>query len=61
QRYEVLLGRESQGGASAEGQQPDLLGEGHYATVVRTAFVMGEDGQTDRLGIGLRFDQPLVL
>lgn len=58
QRYEVLLGRDSD-----DRQQPSLLGEGHYATVVRTQFHLGEygPGDGDRVGVGLRFDQPLVL
>jgi len=53
QRYEILLQREED-----DGQQSNLLGEGHYATVVRTRFLMGG---ADRVGVGLRFDQPLVL
>ncbi|HUU85897.1 MAG TPA: hypothetical protein VM243_20555 [Phycisphaerae bacterium] len=54
QRYEVLVG---QGEDCRE--QANLLGEGHYATIVRTEFVMNDDG--DRVGIGLRFDQPVIL
>ena len=53
QRYEILLGREEE-----DGRQSNLLGEGHYVTVVRTRFLIGE---SDRVGVGLRFDQPLVL
>ena len=54
QRYELLVGR----GDAPESKQ-DLVGEGRYATVVRTEFKMDEAG--DRVGVGLRFDQPLVL
>ena len=53
QRYEILLGREEE-----DGRQSTLWGEGHYVTVVRTRFLIGE---SDRVGVGLRFDQPLVL
>ena len=58
QRYEVLLGRQDQ-----DAPQSELLGEGHYATVVRTEFHMGTEDQPgrDHIGVGLRFDQPLVL
>ncbi|MFQ5489466.1 MAG: hypothetical protein ACE5GE_01985 [Phycisphaerae bacterium] len=54
QRYELLVGT-----GEAPGSGQDLVGEGHYATVVRTEFVMDEAG--DRVGVGLRFDQPLML
>jgi len=56
QRYEVLLGRG--GNPSAES---DFLGEGHYATVVRTQFLLDRPEGGDGMGIGLRFDQPVVL
>lgn len=54
QRYELLVGR-----GEAPDVEQDLVGEGHYATIVRTEFMMDEAG--DRVGVGLRFDQPLVL
>ncbi len=54
QRYEVLVGR-----GDSEAQQNSFLGEGHYATVVRTEFLIDDDG--DAVGVGLRFDQLLVL
>lgn len=54
QRYEVLVGR---GEGSTE--QGGFLGEGHYATVVRTEFLINDQG--DGVGVGLRFDQPVVL
>lgn len=56
QRYEVLLG-----GEGPDGQPTDLTGEGHYATVVRTEFLPDTQHQRGHLGVGLRFDQPLVL
>lgn len=57
QRYEVLVGAEE----SHDGQT-DLVGEGHYATVVRTKFLTGEGQHGDgHVGIGLRFDHPVVL
>ena len=54
QRYEILVGRGQDGG-----EQASLLGEGHYATIVRTEFLINDQG--DRVGVGLRFDQPVVL
>lgn len=54
QRYEVLVGRDDDGA-----RQSGFLGEGHYATVVRTEFLIDDDG--DAVGVGLRFDQLLVL
>ena len=54
QRYEVLVGRGEEGAGHG-----GLLGEGHYATIVRTEFLMNDQG--DQVGVGLRFDQPLVL
>ena len=54
QRYEVLMGKEED-----PGDQGGLTGEGHYATVVRTEFIMGDRG--DQVGVGLRFDQPVIL
>ncbi len=52
QRYELLVGE-------TDGSERHVVGEGHYATVVRTRFLMGEPG--DQVGVGLRFDQPVVL
>jgi hypothetical protein len=54
QRYEVLVGD-----AGADEHGPNMVGEGHYATVVRTRFL--NDGTSDQVGIGLRFDHPVVL
>jgi len=54
QRYEVLVGN----GQTAD-EQPNLVGEGHYATVVRTRLL--RVAGSDRIGLGLRFDQPVVL
>ncbi|MCH7814162.1 MAG: hypothetical protein IID40_09100 [Planctomycetes bacterium] len=56
QRYEVLLG-----GEGPDGEPTNLTGEGHYATVVRTEFLPDAQNQRGHLGVGLRFDQPLVL
>ena len=55
QRYELRL---AEPGASV-GMGPLLVDSGHYATVVRTQLHMGEEGD-HRIGVGLRFDQPLV-
>ena len=52
QRFEVMLR-----GAERLG---DLIGDGHYATVVRTEIVLDRGACQDRLGVGLRFDQPVV-
>ena len=54
QRYEVLL---SERGVEAS-QLAKLMGEGCYATVVRTDRPSSSEG--DVMGGGLRFDQPLV-
>jgi hypothetical protein len=54
QRYEVLVGRQED-----STEQGNFLGEGHYATVVRTEFLINDQG--DGVGVGLRFDQPVVL
>ncbi|MCP4247121.1 MAG: hypothetical protein GY778_08730 [bacterium] len=56
QRYEVLLG-----GEGPDGRPTDITGEGHYATVVRTEFLPDAHEEHRQLGVGLRFDQPLVL
>ncbi|MFH0981508.1 MAG: PilZ domain-containing protein [Planctomycetota bacterium] len=55
QRYEVLL---CQRGPDVE--SADLVGEGHYGTVVRTEIMLGGEGDDDRVGIGLRFDTPIA-
>jgi len=60
QRCELLLRNESRPGHG----QSEAAGEGHYATVVRTEMRVGQDqglDAEDSVGIGLRFDQPLVL
>ena len=54
QRYEICIGPES--GVEAV-RKP--VGEGHYATVVRTQMSIG--GHADHVKVGFRFDQPLVL
>lgn len=54
QRYELLVGERDD-----SGQDRGLTGAGHYATVVRTRFHLGKPG--DQVGVGLRFDQPIVL
>ena len=54
QRYELLVGEDD-----GAGSQRRVVGEGHYATVVRTRFLMDEPG--DQVAVGLRFDQPVVL
>jgi hypothetical protein len=54
QRYELLVGERDEAG-----QDRSLSGAGHYATVVRTQFLMADLG--DQVGVGLRFDQPIVL
>ena len=56
QRHEVLLRRAGPGGESC-----DLVGEGHYATVVRTEIMLGGEGEDDRIGVSLRFDTPIIL
>ena len=53
QRYKMYVGR---GEHSSQG---NLIGDGQYATVVRTEFLMGE--QRDSVGVGLRFDHPIFL
>jgi hypothetical protein len=57
QRYELILGEPSR--TTDDSGIMLLPGEGHYATVVRTELIMKEHG--DQVGVGLRFDQPLVL
>jgi hypothetical protein len=54
QRYEVLLTA-----LDPPASDDDLRGDGHFATVVRTEMHVG--ASEDHLGVGLRFDQPLVL
>lgn len=54
QRYELLVGEDD-----GAGSRRKVTGEGHYATVVRTRFLMGEPG--GQVGVGLRFDHPIVL
>ena len=54
QRYELLVGERDVAGLDHK-----LVGEGHYATIVRTEFLIGDQG--DQVGVGLRFDQPIVL
>ncbi len=56
QRYEVLLRREG-----ADDETDDVVAEGHYGTVVRTEIRLGGVGKSDRVGVGLRFDTPIVL
>jgi len=56
QRYEVLLSRGNEPSAES-----DFLGEGHYATIVRTKFMLDRPEAGDGMGIGMRFDQPVVL
>ena len=51
-RYEVIVDTES------KTNLVDLIGEGCYATVIRTQVVSNE-GST-KIGAGLRFDQPLL-
>ena len=54
QRYELLLSDDESGGPAA-----DLMGEGHYVTVVRTQVEL--NGSEDHVGVGLRFDQSIIL
>ncbi len=54
QRYELLVGERDEAGAERR-----VVGEGHYATVVRTELLVEASG--GQVGVGLRFDQPLVL
>lgn len=54
QRFEVLLYEGLPGDAP-----PDVFGDGHYATVVRTEA--GADGPGGTAGVALCFDQPLFL
>lgn len=57
QRFEVIL----RGDQRAD-RGRDLIGDGHYATVVRTEIQLEKGQRThDRLGVGLRFDQPVML
>lgn len=56
QRYEVLLCRDDH-----DGEANDCIGEGHYATAVRTEIMLADDGNKDRVGVALRFDTPVVL
>lgn len=54
QRYELLLGV-----AYEEQADQNLISEGNYATVTRTEFHLEQGG--DRVEVGLRFDQPIVI
>lgn len=57
QRYEVVLQREDPAGTHR-----DLIVDGHYATVVRTEILLRDrDHGHDRIGVGFRFDAPIVL
>jgi hypothetical protein len=56
QRYELVLGEP---GRSIDDSGVLTCGEGHYATVVRTELIIRDQGH--QVGVGLRFDQPLVL
>lgn len=56
QRFEVNLRADERAG-----RPDDLIGDGHYATVVRTEFVLDQGQHDDRVGVGLRFDQPVVI
>ena len=56
QRYEVLLRRDG-----PDGKSRDLVGEGHYATVVRTEILLHGKADDDRVGVGFRFDSPIAL
>ena len=49
QRYQVVITD-----VPDEAAMPDLCGEEHYVTVLRT-----EPRTDDRVGVGMRFDQPL--
>jgi len=57
QRFEVLLQQRQEPG----GESRDVLGEGHYATVVRTEIMLAEEGESDRVGVGLHFDTAIAL
>lgn len=54
QRYEVSIGPDDAAGRLAPG-----FGQGHYVTVIRTQMCVSHRG--DYVGVGLRFDQPIVL
>jgi hypothetical protein len=56
QRYEVLLHP-----AGAEPGMADLVGQERYGTVVRTEIMLASEGDDDRVGVGLRFDTPIIL
>ncbi|MCK4659540.1 MAG: PilZ domain-containing protein [Phycisphaerae bacterium] len=56
QRYEVLLVR--QGSATKPGGP---FGKGHHGTVVRTEIMLGEQADSDWVGIGLEFETPALL
>lgn len=59
QRYELVIAGP---GAKSIGMGPLLTGGGSYATVVRTELHVGEaNASADAVGVGLRFDQPLVI
>lgn len=55
QRFEVILRGDDRGAVGS-----DLIGDGHYATVVRTEIVLDRGNRDDRVGVGLRFDQPVM-
>jgi len=55
QRHELILATPE----TSSNPERRLNGEGHYATVVRTRVLLSQGG--DRVGVGLRFDQPLVM
>ena len=54
QRYEVVPSKQDAEG----GELAKFVGEGCYATVVRTERAVG--AEAPQVGAGLRFDQPLV-
>ena len=56
QRHEVQLCQ-----PDTEGESCNLVGEGHYATVVRTEIMLGGEGKEDRVGVSLCFDTPIVM
>ena len=55
QRFEVILRGDERGSPGN-----DLIGDGHYATVVRTEILLTRGARDDRVGVGLRFDQPVM-
>jgi hypothetical protein len=54
QRYEVLLSDDRPADPAES-----LFGDGQYATVVRTQIAT--DSPTGQVGVGLRFDTPLII